>query len=129
MKPPKFSSNENAQPAATAQRGQPSFFGRFICIRNSVLARPACLIWVVRRKKRRLTELKTEPSLAPMSILELKQRVSRLSQRERQELQLYLLRLKRETPAWKRATAKKIREMQAGKFTTLEELKARVSKK
>jgi hypothetical protein len=64
-----------------------------------------------------------------MSMLELKQRVSRLSPRQRQELQLYLLRLKRETPAWKKATAAKIRAMQAGKFTTLEELKARVGKK
>lgn len=64
-----------------------------------------------------------------MSLLELKQKVSKLTQRERQELQLYLLRLKRETPAWKRATAKRIREMQTGKFTTLEELESRVRKK
>jgi hypothetical protein len=64
-----------------------------------------------------------------MSILELKQRVSRLSLRERQELQLYLLRLKRQTPAWKRATAKRIRDMQAGKFTTLEKLRESISKK
>jgi len=64
-----------------------------------------------------------------MSILELKQGISRLSQRERQELQLYLLHLKRETPAWKRATAKKIRTMQAGKFTTVEELRARIGQK
>ncbi|MEO6625090.1 MAG: hypothetical protein ABIN37_09705 [Burkholderiaceae bacterium] len=64
-----------------------------------------------------------------MSILELKQQVSRLSQRDRQELQLYLIRLKHETPAWKRATAKRIREMQAGKFTTIEELRARIAKK
>jgi hypothetical protein len=64
-----------------------------------------------------------------MSILELKQGISRLSQRERKELQLYLLRLKRETPAWKRTTAKKIRDMQAGKSTTLEELRARIGQK
>jgi hypothetical protein len=64
-----------------------------------------------------------------MSILELKQGISRLSQRERQELQLYLLHLKRETPAWKRATAKKIRHMQTGKFTTVEELRARIGQK
>ena len=64
-----------------------------------------------------------------MSILELKQGISRLSLRERREIQLYLLRLKRETPAWKRATAKKIREMQAGKFTTVEELSARIGQK
>ena len=64
-----------------------------------------------------------------MSILEVKQRVSRMSSRERQDLQMYLLRLKRETPAWKKATARKIREMQAGKFTTLEDLKARAEMK
>lgn len=61
-----------------------------------------------------------------MSILEVKQRISRMSQRERQEIQLYLLRLKRETPAWKRATARKIRAMQAGKFTTIDQLEARL---
>lgn len=64
-----------------------------------------------------------------MSILQVKQTLSRMSQRERQEIQLYLLRLKRETPAWKRATAKKIREMQAGKFTTLEQLEARLQQR
>jgi hypothetical protein len=64
-----------------------------------------------------------------MSILQVKQTLSRMSQRERQEIQLYLLRLKRETPAWKRATAKKIREMQAGRFTTLEQLEARLRQK
>jgi hypothetical protein len=61
-----------------------------------------------------------------MSILQVKQTLSRMSQRERQEIQLYLFRLKRETPAWKRATAKKIREMQAGRFTTIEQLEARL---
>lgn len=64
-----------------------------------------------------------------MSILRVKQTLSRMSQRERQEIQLYLLRLKRETPTWKRATAKRIREMQAGKFTTLEQLEARLDHK
>jgi len=64
-----------------------------------------------------------------MSILHVKQTLSRMSQRERQEIQLYLLRLKRETPAWKRATAKKIREMKAGRFTTIEELEARLKQK
>jgi len=61
-----------------------------------------------------------------MSLLELKQQVSRLSQRERAELQAFMIWLKHGTPVWKRATAKKIREMKAGKFTTIEELEARV---
>lgn len=59
-----------------------------------------------------------------MSLLELKQQVSRLSQRERVELQVYMVRLKHGTPAWKRATAKKTREMKEGKFTTIEDLEA-----
>jgi hypothetical protein len=63
-----------------------------------------------------------------MSILEIKQSISLLSQRERQEVQLYLLKLKRDTPAWRRSTAKKIREMQAGKVTTLAELRGRLRK-
>jgi hypothetical protein len=64
-----------------------------------------------------------------MSILQVKQTLSRMSHRERREIQLYLLRLKRETPAWKRATAKTIRDMQAGKFVTIEELRDRIGKK
>jgi hypothetical protein len=63
-----------------------------------------------------------------MSVLQLKQGISRLNKRERQEIQLYLLRLKRSTPAWKKATAKTIREMQAGKFTTIEGLEARFAR-
>ena len=52
-----------------------------------------------------------------------------MSQRERREIQLYLLRLKRETPAWKRATARKIRAMQAGKFVPIEQLEARLKQR
>lgn len=59
-------------------------------------------------------------------MLELKQKISRLSARERKEIQIYLLRLKRDTPAWKRATAKRIRDMQAGKQVSIEELEARL---
>ena len=64
-----------------------------------------------------------------MSILQVKQTLSRMSQRERQEIQLYLLRLKRETPAWKRATAKTVREMHTGKLTTIEQLRTRLNLK
>jgi hypothetical protein len=61
-----------------------------------------------------------------MSVLELKQQISRLSPRQRNEIQIYLLRLKRDTPAWKRATAKRIKDMQAGKQVSIEELEARL---
>ena len=36
-----------------------------------------------------------------MSVLELKQELSRMSKRDRQELHAYLIRLKHETPEWK----------------------------
>jgi len=63
-----------------------------------------------------------------MSVLELKQRIAKLSARERQEIQLYLMRLKRETPAWKRATARKVRDIQAGRGTSLADLEARLNR-
>ena len=60
-----------------------------------------------------------------MSVIEIKQTLSRLSARERREIQIYLHQLKRTTPAWKKSTAKKIEDVKAGKFTTLAELEAR----
>lgn len=63
--------------------------------------------------------------LCAVSVLEIKQSLSRLSARERKEVQVYLHQLKRMTPAWKKATAKKIEDVRAGKFTTLAELEAR----
>jgi hypothetical protein len=63
-----------------------------------------------------------------MSLLELKQEVSRLNKRERQELQTYLIRLRHDTPEWKKATAKRIKAMQAGHRVTAEELEARIGR-
>jgi hypothetical protein len=60
-----------------------------------------------------------------VSVIEIKQTLSRLSARERRDIQIYLHQLKRTTPAWKKATAKKIDDVKAGKFTTLAELEAR----
>lgn len=59
------------------------------------------------------------------AMLDLKQSLSRLSARERRDIQIYLHQLKRTTPAWKKSTARKIDEVKAGKFTTLAELEAR----
>jgi hypothetical protein len=63
-----------------------------------------------------------------MSVLEVKQAISKMSKQEREQVQLYLIKLRHSTPAWKRATAKTIREMQAGKFTTLEQVEARITR-
>ncbi len=63
-----------------------------------------------------------------MSVLELKQAASRLSKREREELHAYLIRLRHNTPEWKRKTARTIRAMQAGKRVSAEELEARMAR-
>ena len=61
-----------------------------------------------------------------MSVLEIKQNLSRLSGQEQREIQIYLQQLRRRTPAWKKATAKKINDVLAGKFVTIEDLEARI---
>jgi hypothetical protein len=63
-----------------------------------------------------------------MSLLELKQAASRLSKRERQELKAFLVRLSHSTPEWKRATARRVRAMTAGKRVSAEELEARIAR-
>ncbi len=63
-----------------------------------------------------------------MSILQLKQAVSQLSKRERVELHAYLIRLRHSSPEWKRATAKRIRAMKAGKRISAEELESRIAR-
>ena len=62
-----------------------------------------------------------------MSVLELKQEVSRMNKRGRQELFAYLIRLKHETPEWKKATASRVTEMKKGRVVTAGELAARIS--
>ena len=63
-----------------------------------------------------------------MSILELKQAASQLSKRGREELHAYLIRLSHNTPEWKRAAARRIRMMQAGKRVSADELEARIAR-
>ena len=57
-----------------------------------------------------------------MSVLQIKQSLCRLSAKEQRESQVYLHQLRRRTPAWKKATAKRIAEVKAGKLTTIEQL-------
>lgn len=61
-----------------------------------------------------------------MSVLEIKQAITRLTKRERQELQAYLLRLKHNSPEWKRATAKRLKAMRTGNAVPAAALEARV---
>ena len=56
------------------------------------------------------------------AILELKQKVSILSESDRRSLAAYMLRLKHETAAAKREVSRSMREMDAGQKTYLRDL-------
>ena len=78
---------------------------------------------------KRALDLPNDPAnFSTMSILELKQAASRLSKREREELQAYLIRLRHNTPEWKRTTARRIRAMVAGKRVSAEALETRIAR-
>jgi hypothetical protein len=63
-----------------------------------------------------------------MTLLAIKQQMKGLKARELRELNLYLIRLRHSTPEWKRATAKKIRAVQAGRYVTAEALEERIAR-
>lgn len=48
-------------------------------------------------------------------MLQLKQQLSQITERERQEISAYLHRLKQQTPAWQKEMARRMAEMDAGK--------------
>jgi hypothetical protein len=63
-----------------------------------------------------------------MTLLAIKHQMKGLKPRELKELNSYLIRLRHSTPEWRRATAKKIRAVQAGRFVTAEALEERISR-
>lgn len=73
----------------------------------------------------RLDDFPGEGEVEPMTAtleLELKQRLSRLSEKDRRAMSAYLLRLKHESPAGRRQTSRIMRDMDSGKKTSLREL-------
>jgi hypothetical protein len=62
------------------------------------------------------------------AMLELKQRVSLLTKRERRELNAYMIRLRHETPEWRKMISQRMRDMDAGKKISLPELKRRLAR-
>jgi hypothetical protein len=62
-----------------------------------------------------------------MTLLQLKQEISRLSLRERRELNAYMIRLRHERPEWKRMISRRMREMDSGKKVSLEDVERRVA--
>jgi hypothetical protein len=63
-----------------------------------------------------------------MTLLKLKQEVSRLSARERRELACYLIRLRHQSPAWRRMVSKRMRAMDAGRKVSLKQLQQRLAR-
>jgi hypothetical protein len=61
-----------------------------------------------------------------MTVLELKQKASRLKPRELKELRAHLMRLSRGTPEWEKSMAKKLTAVSAGKFITAEEMETKI---
>ena len=57
------------------------------------------------------------------AFLDLKQRASKLSERERQDLSAYLIRLGQERAGWKKETARRLSEMAKGKKTSVAALR------
>ncbi len=68
-----------------------------------------------------------------MSIAEVKATISKMNVRQRRELRQYLTDLetepKRGTKAWRVEMARRINEMQAGNFYTMDEVRAMIARK
>lgn len=56
-----------------------------------------------------------------MTLLQLKQEISRLSLRDRRALNAYMIRLRHERPEWKKTISRRMRDMDAGKKLSLAE--------
>lgn len=65
--------------------------------------------------------------MSATSLLTIKQGVTKLSERERRELSVFLHRLRQDTPAWKRETAKRLAAMESGKKTSSADLRKRLN--
>lgn len=63
-----------------------------------------------------------------MTMLELKQQVSRLSARERRELNAYLIRLRHERPEWRRMISQRMRDMDRGKKVSATQLRQQLAR-
>jgi hypothetical protein len=62
-----------------------------------------------------------------MSVLQLKQEITRLTKQDRDEIFAYLVRLKHETAQWRREAARRIRAMKKGRGITSEEIESRIA--
>jgi hypothetical protein len=54
-------------------------------------------------------------SMSAAALLQLKQQLSKLTEKERQDVSAYLHRLKQETSAWQKEMSLRMKEMDSGK--------------
>jgi len=66
-------------------------------------------------------------SMTGTTLLTLKQQLTKLSERERREVSVFLIRLGQENLQWKKETARRLKEMDAGKKTSAAELRKRLA--
>jgi hypothetical protein len=55
------------------------------------------------------------PAMSATAMLQLKQQLSKMSERQRQEVAGFLHRLKQDSPAWRKEMSRRMAEMDAGK--------------
>ena len=60
------------------------------------------------------------------AFLDLKQRAAKLSEKERQGLSAFLIRLGQERAGWKQETARRLNEMSAGKKVSVSDLRRKL---
>lgn len=65
--------------------------------------------------------------MTAVAILDLKQKLSKLSARERREMTVYLLRLKHESAEGRKETSRRMKEMDQGKKVRLADLTKKVA--
>jgi hypothetical protein len=65
--------------------------------------------------------------MSAVEFLQLKQQLSRLSEKERQEAAAFLHRLKQESPAWQKEMSRRMAEMDAGQKIRLPRTKSRMA--
>ncbi len=74
-----------------------------------------------------MTSVARETRFPAMTVLKLKRRVSRLSSRDLKELHAHVVRMRHNTPQWKKGTAKKLRAVATGRLVTAELLEKRIA--
>jgi len=60
--------------------------------------------------------------MTALAMLDLQQRLDKLSEAERRQASAYLLKIKHNSPAWKKAMGLRMRQMDAGKKIRLADL-------